>query len=786
MFTKNIFGIVFFTLIVVGCGTNNKGGKFTKSLSDKTPTEEVIEEPKFKTGVLLDSSVSGIKYKTTSQLEGVTNEIGEYNYNDKDLIEFFVGDISLGEVEAKELIVMSDFRYPHQVAQFLQTIDSDNLTQNGITIAERLHKNPLLDKSSVKDDNASMFAKRLDIKYFDNSERNLIFISQLLGSSSISHQNIIPLAMALEHTKESQKLENIRKNSPNLYDNIVNIDVNDTINKTIVRHKSLKSRLIYYFYRDGYREILNLQAKIEDDDKPSDELIAKYQESYLSLIDMSLEILLYSDDSQKDVKRKIVDTFKDNNIIKEALVNFSLDEDNKTKEAKEIVNYIAKDINQSSVEFISKSVEHPQKAEERKIAIAYLDLYLSCNSRDIVCLNEKFENNDTIDSRLWFVTTKNETYNEETPSLYSGAKDIIDNYISKMSKLSDTVSQGLPKDRFLNRTEIDKIDRVSMDIKPLKIESWEDTHVLWIAIDIKSIAGADINITSFEPKLITKDKEIALPNSHLYTALEQSYSRTNSAINILTPIFIEDESFQLEDNTQLMLEIYFRANNSSFQAKVKNSVDLNWTELSSDILLSQFNKTAISFSKNMETVEEGKRFFFPTVKLGVNRLENGNIEWKSYPNNIELKSEDGRLYIDTYLNPTKLSETQLFKVSNRLDPYSQSSTFVLNIIRKKRQIQEDENEEVKDEKIEEIFSLTLENIENNSSKKLTLESCKTKSWRVWRNLKFALKDRLSSEDIIIKSIQGCLDIKKLVEEDRFSYEDATNSVAKDNSLFQEI
>jgi len=73
-----------------------------------------------KTGRFIDSPVSGLRYTTTSGFEDVTNSLGEFQYRENDVIEFFIGDtFSLGSV------VASDKLTPFDLVGF--KFDSDDL-----------------------------------------------------------------------------------------------------------------------------------------------------------------------------------------------------------------------------------------------------------------------------------------------------------------------------------------------------------------------------------------------------------------------------------------------------------------------------------------------------------------------------------------------------------------------------------------------------------------------------------------------------------------------------------
>ena len=666
-----------------------------------------------------------------------------------------MGEVSLGEVEAEELITTDDFEYPLKVAQFLQTIDSDNFTENGIEIAKRVNSNQLLEKETPKDDNSSLFARELNIRDFETSTKNDIFIAELMDSSKLKYRKVVPNTTASKHKEKASNLKNIKNNNPKLYNQITSIDINITreiegveTNSTI-EHKTLKPRLMYSFYKNGYRE------KILDN-------------NISNLAHIIVESLLYTNNSQKDVKREIIDTLK-NSTVEGCLSQISFDEDNKSKEAKKVVDCAYSDTPNST-----------DIAPSKKLAVAYLDLYLLCDSQDERCLLDIFENNSTIDNQLWYTATKNGTYSEETPTLYTETKSIINNSITKMTKLIDKVSEGLPSDSFLNRTTKEKIERVKIDAKILNLEKWEQSSILWVAIDIDNRAGADINVSFFKPKIIIGDRVIELPNSHLYTALDQSYPASNRAMHVVTPIFIDNQALLEGSNSKLLLEILYKANDDTFQTSSKTTLDLKFN--SSD----EVNSDVISLSQNMAIVEENRNFSLPTVRLGSKILDKNSIEWTVQPNYINIQTDrDGNKYLSHILKPDNIDETIFFKASNRLDPYSKSATFVLKVIRRVVVVRE-ENRELN---IRERTSIpiTLEYIREHKFQKLNSEDCKVNSWRVWRNLKLALREDLSTEDNIFKSIQGCLDIQKLVEQEQYEYRRAVVSVTRENrGIFSEF
>ena len=100
--------------------------------------------PPAQTGVLIDSPVAGIGYRTATQ-SGVTDADGRYRYLPGETVTFFVGNVTLPPVAAKGTVTPFDLANStdsnHQiainVASFLQSLDADANPGNGISIPDR-------------------------------------------------------------------------------------------------------------------------------------------------------------------------------------------------------------------------------------------------------------------------------------------------------------------------------------------------------------------------------------------------------------------------------------------------------------------------------------------------------------------------------------------------------------------------------------------------------------------------------------------------------------------------
>ncbi|MCG8673701.1 MAG: hypothetical protein MI867_30215, partial [Pseudomonadales bacterium] len=95
------------------------------------------------TGVFLDSPVAGVSYQTGSQ-SGVTNANGEFDYVEGESVTFSIGGITFPAASAEGVVTPLDLAgsnnpydpAANNIARLLQSLDSDNNPDNGITIDE--------------------------------------------------------------------------------------------------------------------------------------------------------------------------------------------------------------------------------------------------------------------------------------------------------------------------------------------------------------------------------------------------------------------------------------------------------------------------------------------------------------------------------------------------------------------------------------------------------------------------------------------------------------------------
>ncbi|TGN41856.1 hypothetical protein [Marinobacter confluentis] len=138
----------FTTLLTAGLLTACGGGGSGSSSSDgnTNPGGSTPEITASNVGVLSDSPVAGVSYLTSpSGSSGVTNALGEYGYEEGDIVQFSIGGIQFPPVPAKGKVTPLDMggdgatlATPSvvNVLRLLQSLDEDGDPDNGITVSQ--------------------------------------------------------------------------------------------------------------------------------------------------------------------------------------------------------------------------------------------------------------------------------------------------------------------------------------------------------------------------------------------------------------------------------------------------------------------------------------------------------------------------------------------------------------------------------------------------------------------------------------------------------------------------
>lgn len=132
-----------------------------KSTKKDTPESEKETNNQTKIGMFIDAPVKGLAYTSVpSGKKGTTNEKGEFEYIDGDMVSFSVGSIELGQAspDSAKKVKVTQLKQALLVAQLLQVLDNDvnedRIDVSDITIPEAV-KTAIVEKLQDKDGDAN-------------------------------------------------------------------------------------------------------------------------------------------------------------------------------------------------------------------------------------------------------------------------------------------------------------------------------------------------------------------------------------------------------------------------------------------------------------------------------------------------------------------------------------------------------------------------------------------------------------------------------------------------------
>ena len=94
-------------------------------------------------GVFIDSAVEGVTFTTATQ-SGTTDSTGTFSYLSGEIVSFYIGDILIGSAQGQAQLTPLEFvpgavdetdPQVTNILRFVQSLDSDNNPDNGITIS---------------------------------------------------------------------------------------------------------------------------------------------------------------------------------------------------------------------------------------------------------------------------------------------------------------------------------------------------------------------------------------------------------------------------------------------------------------------------------------------------------------------------------------------------------------------------------------------------------------------------------------------------------------------------
>lgn len=157
------------------------------------------------TGQFIDSAVDGLEYQSGS-IRGLTSTDGSFQFEQGATIQFFIGDIVLGEGQPADIMSPLDIvgtttdvtnEYVLNIARFLQTLDTDNDPNNGISVSAFM-RTQAADKVIDFNVTAAEFAANGNVQ---------TIIAELTASNDDGPQSLVSAQDAEAHLRDSLGLE---------------------------------------------------------------------------------------------------------------------------------------------------------------------------------------------------------------------------------------------------------------------------------------------------------------------------------------------------------------------------------------------------------------------------------------------------------------------------------------------------------------------------------------------------------------------------------------------------
>lgn len=160
-----------------------------------SPTEDVgdtivNDETSLMVGVFVDSPVAGADYVTQTQ-SGITNSDGEFNYLEGESVTFSIGETLFPTITASHIVSPVDMAgaggdseaIKTNIARFLQSIDSDGDSTNGITVPS----------------GAALSSYEIDFNQSIDDFADNVSVINMIANSGSSNTSLIDAADALRH-----------------------------------------------------------------------------------------------------------------------------------------------------------------------------------------------------------------------------------------------------------------------------------------------------------------------------------------------------------------------------------------------------------------------------------------------------------------------------------------------------------------------------------------------------------------------------------------------------------
>ena len=135
---------LFLILFLSACGGG--GGGSSDDDSDNDSDDDSYHVTSVQTGQVIDAPISNLRYRTATR-SGVTDSSGRFTYLPGETVTFSIGNIDFPSVAGSSLLTPLDMvdstdttdEHVSNIIRFLQSVDEDGNTSNGISIPEAMH-----------------------------------------------------------------------------------------------------------------------------------------------------------------------------------------------------------------------------------------------------------------------------------------------------------------------------------------------------------------------------------------------------------------------------------------------------------------------------------------------------------------------------------------------------------------------------------------------------------------------------------------------------------------------
>ncbi len=141
--------------VLTACGGSSNDSSANEKNTPPTNGGSTPPNSQTKTGVFTDGKISGVDYTTSSGLKGITNQQGEFSFNEGDSVTFSIAKVQLGAAtQAKAYVTPLDLAQDQNARNnllvFLQSLDDNANHDDGIQISATT--TTLLEASNLKFD----------------------------------------------------------------------------------------------------------------------------------------------------------------------------------------------------------------------------------------------------------------------------------------------------------------------------------------------------------------------------------------------------------------------------------------------------------------------------------------------------------------------------------------------------------------------------------------------------------------------------------------------------------